>query len=178
MAGYRATQKVIARAIGINIDTLVKYYSEDLVRGIQEADLSVATTALNEATGRRVVAKRDHDLRVAKEMIATIENAIDCGHGSISLQESLNSWHAKLAELVAPGADRGEEVVERCAPVPTAYIWWTKTQMGWKEQPAEHHITIDQQTPEQLQAELDAIRSRKRISDREGTVAPGTEDEL
>lgn len=178
MAGYRATQKVIARAIGVNIDTLVKYYSEDLVRGIQEADLSVATTALNEATGRRVVAKRDHDLRVAKEMIATIENTIDRGLGSVSLHESLNSWRAKLEELVAPGADRGEEVVERCAPVPTAYIWWTKTQMGWKEQPAEHHITIDQQTPEQLQSELDAIRSRKRIGNREGTVAPGTEDEL
>jgi hypothetical protein len=131
MSGYRASQQVIARAIGISVDTLVKYYSADLVRGIQEADLQVATTVFNDATGRRIVA-----------------------------------------------LDDGTEVVERCAPVPTAYIWWTKTQMGWKEQPAEHHITIDQQTPEQLQAELDAIRSRKRISNREGDVAPGAEDEL
>jgi hypothetical protein len=43
-------------------------------------------------------------------------------------------------------------------------IWWTKTRMGWKELPAEHHITIDRQTTEQLEAELQALRSRQRIA--------------
>lgn len=131
MAGLRATRLVIARALGVSVDTIDKYYADEFVRGPQEADLEVATTVFYQATGRRIVV-----------------------------------------------CDDGTEVVERCDPVPTAYIWWTKTQMGWKEQPTEHRITIDQQTPEQLESELEAIRSRKRIADREGAVAPAAEEEL
>ena len=89
-----------------------------------------------------------------------------------------NSAYYQAVGLKVVVGDDGKEYLERGDPVPTMTIWWTKTRMGWKELPAEHHVTIDQQTPEQLQSELDAIRSRKRIGNREGTVAPGTEDEL
>ena len=74
--------------------------------------------------------------------------------------------------------DDGKEYLERCEPVPTMTIWWTKTRMGWKELPTEHHLTIDQQTPEQLEAELEALRSRKRIAGGERVVAPGANGKL
>ena len=35
----------------------------------------------------------------------------------------------------------GTEKLERCDPVPSMTIWWTKTRMGWREPPIVHEHT-------------------------------------
>jgi hypothetical protein len=131
MAGIGASNVDIARYLRISIDTLSKYYADELERGPLELNLAVGNAAFYQAVGLKITV-----------------------------------------------GDDGKEYLERCEPVPTMTIWWTKTRMGWKELPTEHHLTIDQQTPEQLEAELEALRSRKRIAGGERVVAPGANGKL
>ena len=55
LAGMGTNQQGIARRIGIGMTTLAKYFREELARGVEEANLEVAQSAFNQATGRKWV---------------------------------------------------------------------------------------------------------------------------
>ena len=117
LVGLCTNQQGVARRLGIGMSTLVKYFREDLGRGVEEANLQVAQSAFNQAIGRRWVTLPD-----------------------------------------------GTEKLERCDPVPSMTIWWTKTRMGWREPPVVQEHTdnpLAGATTEELEARLAELRRRR-----------------
>jgi hypothetical protein len=55
LSGYGSSQEAIARHLGIDPKTLTKHCRDDLVRGVDEANIEVASALFNMATGRKWV---------------------------------------------------------------------------------------------------------------------------
>jgi transcriptional regulator with XRE-family HTH domain len=54
-AALGTNQDALARRLGISINTLLKYFRDELTRGIDDANLQVAQSIFNAATGRLVI---------------------------------------------------------------------------------------------------------------------------